>query len=125
MVGFAGYDMPLHFEAGILGEHTHTREAAGLFDVSHMGQASLRGPGAVAAIEALVPADIAGLAPGQMRYSQITNDAGGIIDDLMITRLNDDHVFLVVNAARKADDFGWIEARLPAGVPWSPIRTVR
>jgi aminomethyltransferase len=84
-VSFAGYDMPVQFRAGILAEHTHTRQAAGLFDVSHMGQAFLIGPDHVTtsqALEALVPADIIGLAPGRMRDSQLTNEEGGMIDDL-------------------------------------------
>ena len=89
MVPFAGYVMPLHYPPGILKEHLHTRASAGLFDVSHMGQAVLSGPDhatTAAALEALVPADICGLRPGQQRYTQLLNEAGGIIDDLMVTR---------------------------------------
>ena len=109
LVGFAGYAMPVAYEAGIIAEHTHTRAAASLFDVSHMGQLRLRGP--AAALERLVPGDIAGLAPMAMRYAQLTNDAGGIIDDLMVTR-TEDGFLVVVNAARKAEDAAHLELRL-------------
>ena len=89
MVPFAGYEMPVQYPLGILKEHLHTRAEAGLFDVSHMGQAFLIGPDhatTAAALEALVPADILNLKPGQQRYIQLLNDDGGIIDDLMVTR---------------------------------------
>src|SRR5262245_37067317 len=91
MVPFAGYEMPVHYPLGILKEHLHTRARAGLFDVSHMGQALLMGPNhaiTAAALEALLPADICNLKPGQQRYSQLLNDSGGIIEDLMVTRPN-------------------------------------
>jgi len=110
MVPFAGYDMPVQYE-GIIAEHLHARSHAGLFDVSHMGQARLRGADADAVFETLVPGDVVGLAPGRIRYSMFTNDAGGILDDLMIAK-RDDHLFLVVNAACKDADFAHIEARL-------------
>ena len=117
MVPFAGYDMPVQFPDGILKEHLHTRAAAGLFDVSHMGQALLHAEGdAAGALETLVPGDIAGLAPGQMRYTQLLNDRGGILDDLMVTRPADperqDTLMLVVNAACKEADFALIEGAL-------------
>ena len=115
LVGFAGYAMPVRYRAGIMAEHTRTRTAAGLFDVSHMGQLRLTGAGAAASLERLVPGDIAGLAPMAMRYTQFTDDAGGIIDDLMVTR-TDDGLLLVVNAARKRDDIAHLERRLDAGV---------
>jgi aminomethyltransferase len=114
MAPFAGYDMPLHYAAGILGEHQHTRARASLFDVSHMGQARLYGADALAALERLVPGDIQALAPGRMRYSLLTSPAGGILDDLMITRMGD-HLYLVYNAARKDTDERHITAHLPAG----------
>ena len=111
MVPFAGYEMPVQYRLGVLKEHLHTREKAGLFDVSHMGQAVLAGPDhatTAKALEALVPADIANLQPGQQRYSQLLNDDGGIIDDLMVTRpvaaKDDGRLLLVVNAARKDVD---------------------
>ena len=86
MVPFAGYEMPVQYPSGIIAEHLHTRAKAGLFDVSHMGQIRLRGAGAAAALEALVPGDLAALAPRRMRYTLLLNDGGGIIDDLMATR---------------------------------------
>ncbi len=104
MVPFAGYAMPVHYDTGILAEHLHTRARAGLFDVSHMGQARIDGADAARALEALVPGDIVGLAPGRMRYTFLTNEAGGILDDLMVTHRGD-HLFLVVNAACKVADF--------------------
>lgn len=126
MVPFAGYAMPVNYPAGILKEHLHTRASAGLFDVSHMGQAMLEGPDhatAAAAFEALVPADILNLKPGQQRYSQLLNAEGGIIDDLMVTRTTDagGKLYLVVNASRKDVDFAHIRAHLPAGVTLQPM----
>lgn len=114
MVPFAGYAMPVQYE-GIVAEHTACRNGVALFDVSHMGQASLSGEGAVAALERLVPGDIAALKPGRQRYTMLTNDAGGIRDDLMVANLGD-RLFLVVNAACKEEDFAYIGAHLPAGV---------
>lgn len=117
MVPFAGYEMPVQYRAGILKEHLQTRESAGLFDVSHMGQAVLHGDGDVAAaLETLVPADIKALTPGQMRYTQLLNDRGGILDDLMVTCPAEpdrqDELGLVVNAACKEADFALIERAL-------------
>lgn len=103
MVPFAGYDMPVQYPLGILKEHLHTRSAAGLFDVSHMGQVRLIGEGAAAALETLVPGDVQALGRGRMRYSLFTNEQGGILDDLMITNMGD-HLFLVVNASCKEAD---------------------
>jgi aminomethyltransferase len=115
MVAFAGYDMPVQYPMGVLSEHLHTREKAGLFDVSHMGQARLvpSNPGADAAVifEQLVPGGIQTLKEGHIRYTQLTNEAGGIRDDLMATRFGDS-LWLVVNAACKQDDFAHIEAAL-------------
>ena len=103
MVPFAGYDMPVQFATGVLKEHLQTRAAAGLFDVSHMGQLALRAKSgkledAALALEKLVPMDILALAPGRQRYAQFTNEGGGILDDLMVANFGD-HLFLVVNAA--------------------------
>ena len=112
MVGFGGYDMPVQFLAGILKEHLHVRAHAGLFDVSHMGQIYLRGENAAAALETLVPADIIGLKDGQTRYTQFTTETGGIIDDLMVTRLAPDLLFLVVNAGGKREDLDHLRAHL-------------
>jgi len=106
MVPFAGYDMPVQYD-GIMAEHLHTRAQAGLFDVSHMGQALLTGGDPAAAIESLVPGDIQGLGTGRTRYTLLTNETGGILDDLMVTRRAGD-LFLVVNAACKEQDFAHI-----------------
>ena len=114
MVPFAGYEMPVNYPDGILREHAHARAAAALFDVSHMGQARLSGADAVTALEALVPGDIAALRPGRMRYTMLTNAAGGILDDIMVTARGDG-LSLVFNAARKAADRAHIEAHLTAG----------
>ncbi|MCC6707798.1 MAG: glycine cleavage system aminomethyltransferase GcvT [Gammaproteobacteria bacterium] len=113
LVPFAGYSMPVQYAGGIKHEHLHTRQYAGLFDVSHMGQIRVRG--ALDALERLVPGDVAGLATGQQRYSLLTNEAGGIIDDLMITRFAD-HLHLVVNAAFKDSDFAHLSQGLGADV---------
>jgi aminomethyltransferase len=112
MVGFGGYDMPVQFPAGIMKEHLHVRKAAGLFDVSHMGQIHLRGPQVAEALETLVPADIIGLKDGQTRYTQFTLETGGIIDDLMVTRLGPYFLFLVVNAGGKHEDLDHLRAHL-------------
>ncbi|MBV9376409.1 MAG: glycine cleavage system aminomethyltransferase GcvT, partial [Alphaproteobacteria bacterium] len=120
MVPFAGYEMPVQYPSGILAEHLHTRSQAGLFDVSHMGQIRLRGAGCVAALEELIPSDLAALAPMGMRYTLLLNKAGGILDDLMATRLPDG-LFLVVNAARKEADFAHLEDRLGGRVNIEPL----
>ncbi|RYJ00829.1 MAG: glycine cleavage system aminomethyltransferase GcvT [Acetobacteraceae bacterium] len=115
MVPFAGYAMPVQYPAGILTEHLHVRSAAGLFDVSHMGQAELLGEGAAAALERVTPADVQALKPGRQRYGLLMTPAGGIFDDFMVANLGD-RLFLVVNASRKHEDFALIESVLPAGV---------
>ncbi|KRP86299.1 glycine cleavage system protein T [Bradyrhizobium yuanmingense] len=116
MVPFAGYDMPVQYPAGVLKEHLHTRTKAGLFDVSHMGQLALRPKSgnvedAARALEPLVPQDIVAIAAGRQRYAQFTNDDGGILDDLMVANFGD-HLFLVVNAACKAEDEAHLRANL-------------
>jgi aminomethyltransferase len=125
IVPFAGYEMPVQYPTGILTEHNWTRQAAGLFDVSHMGQAYVTGPDhdtVAKALEKLVPGDVLGLAPQRIRYSQITNQAGGIIDDLMITRTGrDGQLYVVVNASRKDVDYAWLGERLPKDVRLEPI----
>jgi len=116
MVPFAGYEMPVQFERGIVAEHLHTRESAGLFDVSHMGQAELIGAGEdpAAALERVCPSAVTALKPGRMRYSLLLNDEGGILDDFMVARTDeaDGRLFLVVNAACKEADFAYIAERL-------------
>lgn len=114
MAPFAGYDMPIQYAGGILEEHLHTRSAASLFDVSHMGQLVIRGDDRARALEALVPGDIAGLAPGRMRYTMLTGDAGGILDDLIVTNVGG-YLFVVANAACKEADIAHIRAALPGG----------
>ncbi|NGZ92578.1 glycine cleavage system aminomethyltransferase GcvT [Vibrio aestuarianus subsp. cardii] len=115
MVPFAGYDMPVQYPLGVKKEHLHTREAAGLFDVSHMGQLRLRGADSAKALEALVPVDIIDLPAGKQRYAFFTNEQGGIMDDLMVANLGD-HLFVVVNAACKEQDIAHLQANLPQGV---------
>ncbi|WP_268906200.1 glycine cleavage system aminomethyltransferase GcvT [Elioraea tepida] len=115
MVPFAGYAMPLQYPAGIIAEHTQCRTKAALFDVSHMGQAVLRGEGAALALEALTPADVQSLKPGRQKYALLTVADGGILDDFMVANRGD-HLLLVVNAACKDADFAHIAAHLPAGV---------
>ena len=113
MVPFAGYAMPVQYPAGIIAEHRQCREAAALFDVSHMGQVRLVGDDAAAALETLVPQDIAGLGLLKQRYAFFTNDAGGLLDDLMVTRREGD-LFLVVNAGCKDADIAHLQARIGA-----------
>ncbi len=112
MVPFAGYSMPVQYPAGLMAEHLHTRQAAGLFDVSHMGQLKLVGPDAAAAFETLVPVDVAGLPEGKQRYGLLLNDEGGIIDDLMFFNQGGDTLFVIVNGACKAGDIAHIQARI-------------
>jgi aminomethyltransferase len=121
MVDFADFDLALHYPAGIMAEHLHTRLAASLFDVSHMGQLKLRAKSAptdpsfvdpAAALEKLVPGDIVGLAPGRMRYTLFTNEDGGILDDLMVTRLDAVTLYLVVNAACEQADLAHLRRHL-------------
>ncbi|MDH5187818.1 MAG: glycine cleavage system aminomethyltransferase GcvT [Rhodospirillaceae bacterium] len=110
MVPFAGYDMPVQYPMGVLKEHLHTRTNAGLFDVSHMGQAFLTGPGAIDAFEALVPGDYKDMPTGKTRYTVLLNDSGGIMDDLMATKI-EDGLYIVVNAACKDADFAHIKSK--------------
>ncbi|MEJ5863866.1 glycine cleavage system aminomethyltransferase GcvT [Pseudomonas farsensis] len=112
MVPFAGFDMPVQYPLGVLKEHLHTREQAGLFDVSHMGQIILRGSDAARALETLVPVDIIDLPQGMQRYAMFTNAQGGILDDLMVANLGNDTLFLVVNAACKDQDLAHLREHL-------------
>ena len=115
MVAFAGYEMPVQYPAGVMAEHLHTRTAAGLFDVSHMGQVILRPRGSyeatALAFESLMPVDVLAVQPGRQRYGLFTNDTGGILDDLMFANRGD-HIFVVVNAGCKADDIAHMTAHL-------------
>ena len=112
MVPFAGYDMPVQYPLGVMKEHQHTRDQAGLFDVSHMGQIRLTGAGAAKALETLVPVDIIDLPVGMQRYAMFTNENGGILDDLMVANLGNDELFLVVNAACKDQDLAHLQANI-------------
>ena len=120
MVSFAGYSMPVQYPTGLMAEHQHTRNAAGLFDVSHMGQLRLAGPAAAAALESLLPVDVIDLPAGKQRYGLLLNDDGGIIDDLMV--FNRDHregenggdLFIVVNGACKLTDIAHIQQKVGA-----------
>jgi aminomethyltransferase len=126
MVPFAGYEMPVQYSSGVMKEHLHTRSHAGLFDVSHMGQVALHPKSgdvedAARALERLVPQDILNVAPGRQRYAQFTNDAGGILDDLMVANFGS-HLFLVVNAACKADDEAHLRTHLSETCIIEPLR---
>lgn len=115
MVPFAGYSMPVQYPAGLMAEHHHTRQAAGLFDVSHMGQLRLVGPNAAAALETLIPVDVIDLPAGKQRYGLLLNEDGGIIDDLMFFNrdyLNGGDIFVIVNGACKVGDIAHIEANI-------------
>jgi aminomethyltransferase len=122
MVEFAGYEMPVQYPAGIIKEHLHTRSQAGLFDVSHMGQALLEGDDPAAALEQLTPADIIGVKDGQQRYALLLNDNGGIKDDFMAARLAGERALhLIVNAATKESDFAYISERLKGRAVLKPL----
>ncbi|WP_337158835.1 glycine cleavage system aminomethyltransferase GcvT [Pseudomonas putida] len=121
MVPFAGYDMPVQYPLGVLKEHLHTREQAGLFDVSHMGQIRLRGNDAAKALESLVPVDIIDLPVGMQRYAMFTNEQGGILDDLMVANLGDDELFLVVNAACKDQDLAHLQKHIGTRCQIQPL----
>lgn len=114
MVPFAGYEMPVQYE-GVMAEHLWTRENAGLFDVSHMGQVQLNGEGAAEALEAITPGNLSALAVGKIRYTLLLAQDGGILDDLMVTNARD-NLYLVVNGATKHDDLAYMRAQLPASV---------
>jgi aminomethyltransferase len=112
MVPFAGYSMPVQYPAGLMAEHHHTRTAAGLFDVSHMGQLRLVGPDAAAAFESLMPVDVIDLPVGKQRYGLLLNDEGGIIDDLMFFNQGNNEIFVIVNGACKVGDIAHIQAHI-------------
>ncbi|WP_286695087.1 glycine cleavage system aminomethyltransferase GcvT [Spongiibacter sp. UBA1325] len=115
MVPFAGYEMPVQYPLGVKKEHLHTREAAGLFDVSHMGQIRLQGENIARELEKILPQDVLGLAEGRQRYGLMLNEQGGIRDDLMFANRGDDFL-LVVNAACKNDDAAWLREHLPSSI---------
>lgn len=113
---FAGYDMPLYYKAGVLKEHEWTRSHVGIFDVSHMGQAILEGPGATAYVEHLTPSSFAKKKFGRAQYTVLTNEAGGIVDDLIVTRMDENRYFIVFNAGCKDKDIAWFNKHLPGNV---------
>ncbi len=113
---FAGYQMPIHYRGGIIAEHHQTRRRAGLFDVSHMGQIQVRGDGAAAALERLLPIDVAALGPNRQAYALLNLPDGGVLDDVMVTRWGEQTFVLVVNAARREQDFAHLRAHLPKRV---------
>ncbi|TPG27206.1 glycine cleavage system aminomethyltransferase GcvT [Variovorax guangxiensis] len=121
MVPFAGYAMPVQYPAGLMAEHKHTRTAAGLFDISHMGQLRLVGPNAAAALETLMPVDVVDLAPGKQRYGLLLNDAGGILDDLMFFNEGHGSLFVIVNGACKAADLAHIQQKIGARCDVQPM----
>ncbi len=116
MVPFAGYEMPVQYPLGVLKEHLHTRHSAGLFDVSHMGQLVIEGPGVEQALEAIIPIDLVNLPLNKQSYGLLCNAVGGILDDLIITRWGHDRFFVVINAACTETDIPHIEAHLPDSV---------
>ncbi len=121
MVAFAGYSMPVQYPTGLVAEHLHTRSAAGLFDVSHMGQLRLRGIDAAAAFETLMPVDVCDLPVGQQRYGLLLNGDGGIMDDLMFFRESSESLFVVVNGACKVGDIAHIQSRIGQRCQVTPL----
>ena len=124
MVPFAGYSMPVQYPAGLMAEHHQTRESAGLFDVSHMGQLRLVGPDAAAAFESLMPVDVIDLAVGKQRYGLLLTEEGTIIDDLMFVNRGDD-IFVIVNGACKVGDIAHIQAAHRLALPGDPHARTR
>jgi aminomethyltransferase len=121
MVPFAGYSMPVQYPAGLMAEHRHTRDAAGLFDISHMGQLRLVGADAAAAFETLMPVDVIDLAPGKQRYGLLLNDEGGILDDLMFFNEGHGSIFVIVNGACKVADIAHIQQKIGARCDVQPM----
>ena len=121
LVPFAGYAMPVQYPSGLIAEHKHTREAAGLFDVSHMGQLELIGPDAAAALETLMPVDVLSLGVDRQRYGLLLSEEGTILDDLMFVNRGGDRLFLIVNGACKAADIAHIQARIGARCQVRPL----
>ena len=110
MVPFAGWEMPVQYKAGVINEHMAVRTACGMFDVSHMGEITIEGPDALANLNYLLTNDFSGMADGQARYSPMCNEEGGVVDDLIVYKKDDDEFLMVVNAANKDKDFSWMKA---------------
>ncbi|MFN2501107.1 MAG: glycine cleavage system aminomethyltransferase GcvT [Pyrinomonadaceae bacterium] len=113
MVDFGGWDMPIQYPAGVIEEHMRTRTAAGLFDVSHMGELSVDGPDAIAFVNRLTTNDVTKLVDGQAHYSALTNESGGVVDDLLVYRFGEENLLLVVNASTTDKDWEWISSHKP------------
>ena len=118
IVEFGGFLMPVQYPSGVIAEHMAVRKAAGLFDVSHMGELRLKGPDAVANVQKLLTADISGMVDGQVKYAMFCNDSGGIVDDFVICRYAEDNYLLVVNAGNREKDAAWVEAHLFGNVDY-------
>lgn len=118
---FAGYDMPLYYGEGVMKEHEWVRSRCGLFDVSHMGQGLLFGKGAAKVLETLTPSSFQNLKPFSAKYTVLTNENAGIVDDLIITRVSEDIFFVVFNAGCKEKDIKWIKAHLPSSIEFMPL----
>lgn len=116
MAEFAGYDMPIQYPDGVMTEHNWTRDNAGIFDVSHMGQIIIEGEGATEFLEKITPSTFSTLKEGVAKYTVLTNDEGGMVDDLIVTRLSDNKFFAVINGACKEKDIEWMQQHLPQGI---------
>ncbi len=116
MAEFAGYDMPIQYSEGVMAEHNWTRESCGLFDVSHMGQITIEGEGVTEFLEKLTPSSLSVLKNNKAKYTVLTNEEGGMVDDLVVTRLSDDKFFAVINASCKDKDLTWMKSHLPQGL---------
>ncbi len=121
MVPFAGWEMPVQYKAGVISEHMAVRTKAGMFDVSHMGEIVCKGPDALANLNMLLTNDYAGMADGQARYSPMCNEEGGVVDDLIVYKKNDEEYLMVVNAANKDKDFNWMKAHQSGDVTFEDI----
>ena len=116
---FAGYDMPLYYGLGVLKEHEWVRTHCGIFDVSHMGQVAMKGPGTEKFLESITPSSYAKLEKDRIKYSVLVNDNGGIVDDLMVVKAGEDDFHMVINAGCKDKDIAWIKSRLPEGIAFT------
>lgn len=121
MVAFSGYCMPVQYPAGVIAEHMAVRQAAGLFDVSHMGELAVEGPGAEAALQWLLTADLSAMEDGQVKYALLCNEAGGIVDDLVVCRRGAERFLLVVNAGNRDKDAAWVSSHLPKEVGYADV----
>ncbi|NLF79827.1 MAG: glycine cleavage system aminomethyltransferase GcvT, partial [Clostridia bacterium] len=121
IVPFAGYLLPLHYGPGLIAEHMAVRQKCGLFDVSHMGEFILRGPGALANLNRLLSNDYSDLQPGRVRYGLLCNEQGGVIDDMLVYKLGHEHYLAVVNAANREKDAAWVRDHLTGPVMFSDI----